>query len=729
MKRLTVVTIGAALFLLLGVLGMGTAVAAPNAQPFFPDPQESAAQAVAWLIAAHQNEDGGYSSFSGGAGLAPSDVGGTVDALLAIASAGVSPDDSLAYLNENIADVVAYASGDGASAGKLVWALAAAGQDPRNFGGEDFVAALNGHLQADGSYNAPHPFGQSLAMYALAFVGEPVPAEAIAWLIDLQSAEEGLDGSWDDGFGTLGNADATAMAVMALSAAGVPADDDSLSRAVDFLTAVQLETGGWEYGPGFGQNGNSTAMVIQALSALGLDFSTADSPFSRDGVTPLDALLAYQGESGAFQADFGDGPFDDFFTTVQAVQAVALAAETPVPTLISEPIQDASALSAVNWLIANHQNADGGYSSFSGGADLAPSDIGGTLDALLAISKAGVAPDDSLAYLTENIADVVAYASGDGGSAGKLVWALIEAGQDPRNFGGEDFVATLKNQLQEDGSYNVFHPFAQSLAIYGLAFAGEPVPEEAIAWLTAMQATEEGLDGSWDDGFGTLGNADATAMAILALTAAGVPSDDSSLSRAVDFLTAVQLETGGWEYATGFGQNGNSTAMVVQALDALGLDIASADSAYARNGATPLDALLSYQSETGAFQTDFGDGPFDDFFTTVQAVPAVALAGAPVPVLIAEPVEEPTAEPAEEPTAVPVEEPTAEPVEEPTEVPPTAVPEPTEAPVVEEPAEATPEHSAAPIETAEPPGSAAPIILVVIALTLAGGAYWYLKNK
>ena len=414
-------------------------------------------------------------------------------------------------------------------------------------------------------------------------------------------------------------------------------------------------------------------------------------------------------------------------------------AETAVAAPASQPFfpdPQESAVQAANWLIAVHQNEDGGYSSFSGGAGLAPSDVGGTLDAMLAIASAGVSLDDSLAYLNENIADVAAYASGDGASAGKLVWALAAAGQDPRDFGGEDFVAALNGHLQADGSYNAPHPFGQSLAMYALAFVGEPVPDEAVAWLNNVQSAEEGLDGSWDDGFGTLGNADATAMAVMALSAAGVPADDDSLSRAIDFLTAVQLETGGWEYSPGFGQNGNSTALVIQALSVLGFDFVSADSPFARDGVTPLDALLTYQGETGAFQADFGDGPFDDFFTTVQSVPAVALAGAPVPVLISEPVEElaaeATAEPMEEPTAEPMKEPTAAPIEEPTEVPPTAVPAPTDAPAVEEPAAPAPELISEPTETAspaaEPVSSVAPILLVVLALALAGGAYWYLKN-
>ncbi len=410
------------------------------------------------------------------------------------------------------------------------------------------------------------------------------------------------------------------------------------------------------------------------------------------------------------------------------VLALMLGLGTAVAAPASQPIfpdPQEAITQAVNWLIAAHQNDDGGYSSYSGGANLAPSDIGGTMDALLALGSADAVPPETLDYLQNNVEAMLAYAATDGASAGKLVWALTAAGQDPYNFAGEDFVAVLKNHLQADGSYNIAHPFGQSLALLGLAAAGEPVPPEALAWLVNLQSSEEGLDGSWDDGFGTLGNPDATAVALMALIKSGTADYDDNIARASEFLANARLETGGWEYGPGLGQNGNSTAMVVQAIGAMGIEFQTLDAD--GSDVTPLDALLSYQSETGAFQADFGSGPFDDFFTTVQAIPALVSVSAPVPVLISQPVEEPTVEP----TAVPTEEPTAAPTEEPTAVPtiePTAVPEPTIAPVEAEPTQPAPEPIPEPVETGTPAGSAAPITLVVLALALAGGAYWYLKK-
>jgi len=60
---------------------------------------------------------------------------------------------------------------------------------------------------------------------------------------------------------------------------------------------------------------------------MGEDITSVDSPWVKQGVTPLAALLSWQGESGAFQADFGEGRFDDFFSTVQSMPAVSSVEE------------------------------------------------------------------------------------------------------------------------------------------------------------------------------------------------------------------------------------------------------------------------------------------------------------------------------------------------------------------------------------------------------------------
>jgi hypothetical protein len=288
---------------------------------------------------------------------------------------------------------------------------------------------------------------------------------------------------------------------------------------------------------------------------------------------------------------------------------------------------------AVNWLVQTHQNDDGGYASFSQGANQAPSDMGGTVDALLALGSAGHDARTALAgetavpfdYLEAHPADVATYAAADGGQAGKLLLALVSANEDPRDFIDQNFVIIATDHLSPTGEFGVGDAFKQSLALLGLAAAEEPLPENSVQWLKDRQAE----NGSWDDGFGTLDNPDTTAMAIMALVAAGMPAADPVLTGARQFLAASQLSSGGWAYGPGLNESASSTALVIQALGALGEDYASLDGPWAQGQNTPLSAMLAYQSEEGGFQSDFGQGLVLDFFATVQAIPAAA--GQPYP--------------------------------------------------------------------------------------------------
>ncbi len=263
---------------------------------------------VSWLMD-QQNEDGGFGSYT-----ITSTVAGTLDGLLAI---GIGNADAVGYLADNVEETAVFASTNGGSAGKIVLALTIAGEDPAAFAGHDFVIDITDALSVTGQY-APDAFNQSLAMMGLDAVGATVPITATQWLIDQQAA----DGSWGDGFGTTQNADATAMAVMGLLAGDVAGDDPAITAALDFFAASQLPTGGWEYGAGYGENANSTALVMQALAASGKDVTAADGAWAVDGVSLTAILLGWQGESGAFQADFGEGRMDNLYATVQSLPAL-----------------------------------------------------------------------------------------------------------------------------------------------------------------------------------------------------------------------------------------------------------------------------------------------------------------------------------------------------------------------------------------------------------------------
>lgn len=330
-----IIAIMALLFLLGSALTVSTALAQA-------DPLQTA---VSWLISTHQNDDGGFTSFSTGANQAASDIGGTLDALQAIAAAGGDIRPALDFLQEQGSLLTEYAHADGGSAGKALLALSAAGADPRGFAGQDLTLALTETISPSGEYNTNAPYAQAVAMLGLLSVpeSEGVAPTAVAWL----QARQAEDGSWDDGFGTSANVDATAMALMALVAADVPTDHPSLSSATAFLRQSR-QANGWEYAPGFGTNANSTALALQALSAVG-DDTAADRAL----------LLAWQSASGAFHADFGSGPFEDFFTTVQAIPALTgrpyplnITAETAQPAARAAAKAAPGAAFVIGWIAA-----------------------------------------------------------------------------------------------------------------------------------------------------------------------------------------------------------------------------------------------------------------------------------------------------------------------------------------------------------------------------------------
>lgn len=584
-----------------------------------PEAQLGAVHAAAtWLVEQHQNEDGGYTSFSTGAEAAPSDVGGTADAMLALASTGYnvavpypgraqSPVD---FLRDSPDDVAAYAAQSGGANGKLILALTAAGQNPRDFGGYDFTISLTKHLSPTGQYNVVSPYEQGLAMLALNAVREPVAVEAVEWLLSVQAQAGELAGSWDDGFGTMGNVDATAMAIMAMVAVGDETHEESLTAARDYLRAQQLESGWWGYAPGLPGSANSTALAVQALSALGEDFYSADSEWAVDGVSPLAALLAWQSESGALQADFGEGPADDFFTTVQALPALT---GRPYPL----PARQEAARQAISCL-ATLQDADsGGWEEFPGTGPNA----GGTSRAIRAIVTYGGDPADemwapgeqepvrALEALTPEYLQ-----AGRGGRVGIVMRGAVAAGEHVEDFGGLNLPLSMTTYLSPTGEYDntAFGPFSHAQAMLGLLVAGQDVNPTAEEWLLSEQAE----DGGW-------GDADTTGISLQVLAFLNEGAHEEAVAQALESLHATQQADGGWGFE--LPSSVNSTSEVAQGLTAVGQNPFDPSWSVVMSGTlrNAADVALSQQGNNGCWPNLFGEG--DDPYATTDGIILLSL--------------------------------------------------------------------------------------------------------
>ncbi len=248
-------------------------------------------------------------------------VGATLDVILAVAAANQRPQDWRGAAGPSLVDYAAanaasFAGQSAAAAGKLAVGAAAAGQDPRSFGGVNLVTILNETYNAgSGAYGANN-MDQAWAMLGLRAAGEAVPAAALARL----ASQANADGGWGWATGIASDFDSSALAVQALAAAGAPAAYPAVVSGLTYLRTVQLTNtnGGFAASPdqawGVDSNTNSTAFAVQGILAAEQDPLSA--AWTVTATTPIDFVLGQQLPSGAFV--YVDPPAN-LFATQQAV--------------------------------------------------------------------------------------------------------------------------------------------------------------------------------------------------------------------------------------------------------------------------------------------------------------------------------------------------------------------------------------------------------------------------
>ena len=357
------------------------------------------------------------------------------------------------------------------------------------------------------------------------------------------------------------------------------------------------------------------------------------------------------------------------------------------------------------------QNADGGF-PLSLGSD---SSAGATIDAMFAftargidartIKKDGISPLDYLKTQAASYSDKP-------GPAAKLVLGLAEAGEDPRDFAGHDLVAGMNAGFNSTSHSYGDGPIDHALYMLAREKLDLSPAHGSAGYLESKQLN----DGCWEfsDGFGC--DTNTTALGIEALLAAGKEPSDSAIEDALDYLEDAQNDDGGWPYdplsAWGTDSDANSTAFVLQALVAAGEDVDDDNRWEASSGKTPLEALIAFQLDSGAFEWQPGSGA--NFMATYQAIPALLLE--PYPGAPKTPVEEETATP--KPTGTPTPAPTATPTVAPTEaataLPSLIAPPPPPAPITQVITIAATGEGA----TNGEEGFGAPIVLTLL---LAGG--------
>lgn len=299
-----------------------------------------------------------------------------------------------------------------------------------------------------------------------------------------------------------------------------------------------------------------------------------------------------------------------------AVAAVLLGS---TQVLAAEPQMDAAADAA--GYIDSIQNSDGGFPGFGPG-----SSAGSTLDAVFALSAAGIdpttvtngglGPDDYLA------GQAAAFSASSPGSAAKLVQGVLTMDLDETNFGSINPLAVMQSNYNAGtGAYGT-DVFAQSQYILALDAAGLSIPPLSVTYLASLQLG----NGSWEYCCGFGGDTNTTSLAIRALLAGGVAASDPDVVAGLAFLAANQEANGGFPYLLGFGAEPNSTGFVIQALVAAGENIDAGGPWDKGSGQTPQAFLLTTQDATTGALEYFGS---DDAFATYQGLPGLTLAAYP----------------------------------------------------------------------------------------------------
>ena len=570
--------------------------------------------ALNWL-AGHQNADGGFgpagtSDWLSTATALQAFLARGRDASLLRTPAGLSPADYLAAQAPALpADPFAYAH--------YILASVALGEDPRAFAGQNWVTRLTSAMLSSGQFPsslAPAVEAQYTAILALRAAYQPVPAAAANWLKGAVRS----DGGWGSTPSDASSPYYTGLALHALMLAGEPASSTIVQQGVNYLRTHQNADKGFAMTYPGPSDPRATAAAILGLTAAGQPLYA--SPWSSAGQSPFSALLAMQAGDGAFMNPSAQA---DIPATAAGVRGLLGKPAVPRHARLA-------AVRAVEWL-HTQQAADGGFGAANS-----------TASAVYVIARAGQDPDSAawsrggtsaLRALELALPSYVQGAGNRVAEAGKAAMAAVEAGRSARSFGGFDLVHIIRGYYNPlSGRYYQTWLYRHNLAVLGLVAAGDPVPDGARQTLVQDQHAS----GGWGWAFGS-GNpdVDSTGFTMYTIVAVGEPADSTALARAAAYLRDIQFSDGSFPaIAANTAGNSNSTALALQGLIAAGVDPWQAP--YARLNAagaiiTPLDALLAFQEDSGAFVYMFSL-PESRMLAVFDAVPALMLAAPPAPI-------------------------------------------------------------------------------------------------
>ncbi|MCA9387827.1 MAG: VCBS repeat-containing protein, partial [Candidatus Andersenbacteria bacterium] len=257
--------------------------------------------------------------------------GATSWAGMALAAGGRSL-DSVGSSSKSVAKMIgAVVPGEGATVldwERQVLAVVAAGGDPHNWEGQDWVSPIRRHSGSgqigDVALVNDDVFGVIALLAAKESAADPLVVDGIKMLLEHQN----VDGGYAFTVGGSSDTDTTAAAIQALvlyrDHGGLKNVSSALRDARTFLVQQQKPDGGFAYESGYAANVASTAWAVQAIYALGED----PMDWQKNNKTPIHFMLALQQENGSFAwIDGLDG------TALMTSYAVLALAGQPLPAM------------------------------------------------------------------------------------------------------------------------------------------------------------------------------------------------------------------------------------------------------------------------------------------------------------------------------------------------------------------------------------------------------------
>ncbi len=274
------------------ICGLGIAAQDMSAFPL-PADSPSVQSAVNYLLAC-QNADAGF----GAEPNAESDLVSTCEAVTALSAlkmnlSGLEHGNPLSYLLAN-QDQLANQSSNEAQTGRFVVALVAAGVDPYNVSGRNYVDILMSYSKPSGEIGKEnYIWDDAWVIMGLAASNESnseQAAKAAAYLGSVQTQSGGW--SWNGGPSGQ-DADTTGIIACALMAAGENSSRETVQDALHYLKSEQNTDGGFS---SLGSNAATDGWAIIAINAAGQN----PQEWKVGSADPVSNLLSLQGEDGSF---------------------------------------------------------------------------------------------------------------------------------------------------------------------------------------------------------------------------------------------------------------------------------------------------------------------------------------------------------------------------------------------------------------------------------------------